>query len=159
MRSKQINIEIEQLKKKLKLIETQVEMHEYICDRQPCTNIAVCTYDSDYREHDNRTMLYSTDSQGVILDNIKPVYLHECANCANNAYFCSDSCILDPDLCYKCSPECDACGQKPTSDSCFCCAQCDEFFCITHKGKCSQCSEELCQKCVGDNGTCNECSI
>jgi hypothetical protein len=97
--------------KKLKGIKNAISMHDMECDVRDCHNIICCAYDSDYHEHNNRILLYVTDLDGNVIDDAKPHYVHECSVCANNAYFCSDACYCEEDICFKCF-ECYECQNE-----------------------------------------------
>jgi hypothetical protein len=147
------------LEKKLNIIESRIGIYSYECDRITCDNIVVCTYDTDYKEHNNRTMLYSTDISGDILDDCEPNYIYECHSCTKDAYFCSYDCRIDKNYCYECSPRCFMCKEILiiTDPITVMCGECDECFCKTCSKTCKTCNEHLCNKCcIGE--ICNECN-
>ena len=131
------------LEKKLNIIESKIGIYNYKCDRETCNNKVICTYDSDFREHDNRTMLYSTDIGGNILDDYEPNYIHECDGCSINAYFCSYNCRID-NYCYECTPRCFVCKEILSDLIIVTCVECDECFCKTCL---KTCNEYLCNEC------------
>lgn len=43
-------------------------------------------------------------------------------------------------------------------DKCMTCSSCNELYCLDDCGKqCGECYEDLCNKCIGANTTCDKC--
>ena len=135
--------------KRWKAIENAIYVESVSCNKRNCSNLICYMSDTSDNYEKNITLLYVTDINGKVLDDVSPYHVNYCDTCSASAFFCNDSCMYgDEEICYDCRPTCVSCNTTLDVKNTYTCYDCGFCMCSKHVTTCKQCEEFTCSKCM-----------